>query len=159
MDSGALPQIINFTAMVAFMGFFGKKPLQVFLNARSEEIKKQIDEAEKEAKEVSAVFEQAKNNFSHQAEHAKKLRQDAEAFLQKYKEKTLGAAHAESTRILKDGELFEAGEMNKRKEALEREIGEKSVALAEKYLADQLEGKDKEKLIAEYIQLVGHGKP
>lgn len=159
MDSGALPQIINFTAMVAFMGFFGKKPLQVFLNARSEEIKKQIDEAEKEAKEVSAVFEQAKNNFSHQAEHAKKLRQDADAFLQKYKEKTMVAARAESARILKDGELFEAGEMNKRKEALEREIGEKSVALAEKYLSDQLEGKDKEKLIAEYIQLVGHGKP
>ncbi|NBW99853.1 hypothetical protein EBR03_09825 [bacterium] len=159
MDSGALPQIINFTAMVAFLGLFGKKPLSVFLNARSEEIKKQIDEAEKESKEVSGVFEQAKDNFSHKAEHAKKLRQDAETFLQRYKEKTMAAAQVESARIVKDGQLFEAGELNKRKELLQREIGEKSVALAEKYLSDQLEGKDKEKLIAEYIQLVGHGKP
>lgn len=158
MQSGALPQIVNFTTMVVFLGWFGKKPLQTFLAARSEEIKKQMDEAEKESKEVSSVFNKAQENVVHQEAHAKKLKEDAQAFLQKHREKTLAAAQAESIRIVKDGELLGVGELNKKREALLSEIGQKSVALAEKYLADQLEEKDKEKLVGEYINLVGHGK-
>jgi len=158
MNSEVLPQIVNFVVMVGFLGGFGRKPFQTFLTARSEEIKKSIEEAEKESKEITARFEKAQENVSHQEEHAKKLREDAKATLARHREKTLEAAKAESVRIIKDGELLGQGELHKKKEALQREICERSVSLAEKYLSDHLEGKDNEKLVGEYITLVGHGK-
>lgn len=158
MNSEVLAPIVNFAVMVGFLGFFGKKPMQTFLGARSEDIKKQIDEAEKESQEVVARFQKAEDNFKHQEAHAKKLREDAKEMLARHREKTLSAAKSESIRIIKDGELLGQGELHKRKEALQREISERSVALAEKYLSDQLEAKDKEKLVSEYITLVGHGK-
>lgn len=156
--SGALPQIVNFTVMVGFLAFFGRKPFKTYLAARSEDIKKLIDEAEKESKEVTAVFTTAKENLAHQTEHAKKLREDTQAMLVRHKEKTLLAAQKESARIIKDGELLGQGEFLKKKEALLKEIGEKSISLAEKYLSNQLEPKDKEKLIGEYISMVENGK-
>jgi F0F1-type ATP synthase membrane subunit b/b' len=156
--TGALPQIVNFTVMVGFLGFFARKPLQVFLAARSQDTKKMIDEAEKEAKEVTALFTQAKENVLNQAEHAKKLREDAEAVLVRHTERTLTTAKKESERIVKDGELLGRGELLKKKEALQKEISEKSVFLAEKYLREQLEAKDKEKLVGEYISMVENGK-
>ncbi|MFM8270436.1 MAG: hypothetical protein ACKN9V_09640 [Pseudomonadota bacterium] len=158
MNSEVLPQVVNFAVLVGFLGIFGKKPFSTFLTARSEDIKKMIDEAEKESKEVTAQFEKAQENLTHQEAHAKKLREDAKAILARHREKTLDFAKAESGRIVKDGELLGQGELHKKKEALQREICERSVALAEKYLSDQLETKDKEKLVSEYITLVGHGK-
>jgi len=158
MNSDVLPQIVNFSVMVGFLGFFGRKPFKTFLAARSEEIKKLIEEAEKESKEVTAQFNKAQENFTHQEAHAKQLREDAKATLVRHREKTLEAAKSESTRIVKDGELLGQGELQKKKEALQKEICERSVALAEKYLSDQLEAKDREKLVGEYITLVGHGK-
>jgi ATP synthase F0 subunit b len=158
MGADVLPQVVNFTVMVGFLGFFGRKPFKTFLAARSEEIKKLIDEAEKESKDVIAQFTKAQENSTHQEAHARQLREDAKATLERHREKTLEAAKSESTRIVKDGELLGQGELQKKKEALQKEICERRVTLAEKYLSDQLEGKDKEKLVSEYITLVGHGK-
>lgn len=156
--SSSLPQVVNFAVMVGVLGFFGRKPFQTYLGARSEDIKKLIDEAEKEAKEVTALFTSAKENVTNQEAHAKKLREDAQATLARHTERTLLAAKNEGTRIVKDGELLGQGELLKKKDALLKEIGEKSIALAEKYLGDQLEPKDKEKLVGEYISMVGNGK-
>lgn len=158
MSSEALPQIVNFTAVVVFLGVFGRKPLQTFLAARSEGIKKLIDEAESESKQVTAQLKLAEKNTLEKEAHAKQLREDATQMVARHKERALEAAKHESSRIVKEGELLGTGELHKKKEALQQEISEKSVALAQKYLSNQLEGKDKEKLIAEYISLVGHGK-
>jgi F0F1-type ATP synthase membrane subunit b/b' len=144
--------------MVVALGVFGRKPLKVFLESRSQDVKKMIDEAEKESKEIISRFQQASENVEHQKEHANKLHEEAKATLVRHREKTLEAAKKESLRIEKDGELLGQGELQKKKEVLEREISEKSILLAEKYLGDQLEAKDKEKLVSEYIGLVGHGK-
>lgn len=158
MTTGPLPQIVNFTVMVAALGFFARKPLKVFLEARSQDTKKLLDEAEKESKEIISRLQQATENVAHQKEHATKLKEDAKAMLARHRERILETAKKESARIVKDGELLGQGELQKKKEALEKEISEKSLHLAEKYLGDQLEAKDKEKLVSEYIGLVGHGK-
>jgi F0F1-type ATP synthase membrane subunit b/b' len=158
MSSEALPQIVNFTAVVVFLGVFGRKPMQAFLSARSEGIKKLIDESESESKQVTAQLRLAEKNATEKEVHAKQLREDASNMVSRHKERALEAAKNESARIVKEGELLGAGELHKKKEALQQEISEKSVALAQKYLSNQLEGKDKEKLIAEYISLVAHGK-
>lgn len=158
MGSDALPQIVNFTAMVVFLGAFAKKPLLTFLSARSEDIKKQIDEAEQESKITSKAYTEAKQNSSQKEAHAQKLKEDAEAALERHRTRTLEAARKESARIIKDGEALGQGELLKKKEALQQEICERSVMLAQKYFSDQLEAKDKEKLVAEYVNLVDHGK-
>lgn len=158
MSSGMLPQVVNFAVMVGFLGFFGKKPFQAFLQARSEEIKKEVEEAQKESKEVVAQYSKAKENLTQKEAQVVQLKKEAEVALQKHKEKTLSAAHHESERIIKDGELLGQGELHKKKEALQREVSEKAIHLAHNYLHEKLEEKDREKLIGEYIQLVDHGR-
>jgi len=158
MGSESLPQIINFTAMLVFLGAFGRKPVKTFLSARSEEIKKQIDEAEQESKVASKAYTEAKANASHKEAHAHQLKEDAKSALERHRVKTLEAAKKESIRIIKDGEALGQGELLRKKEALQKEICERSVMLAKKYFSDQLEAKDKDKLVAEYVNLVEHGK-
>lgn len=158
MSSGMLPQVVNFAVMVGFLGVFGKKPFQAFLAARSEEIKKEVEEAEKESKEVLSQYTQAKENITHKEAQVAQLKKEAETALKKHQEKTLSAAKHESERIIKDGELLGQGETHKKKEALQREISEKAIHLAHNYLHEKLEEKDREKLIGEYIQLVDHGR-
>jgi len=158
MGSETLPQIVNFTVMLGFLGVFGKKPFRAFLQARSEEIKKEVEEAEKESQQVVAQYNEAKENLSQKESRARQLKEEAQQALQKHKEKTILVARHESERIIKDGELLGQGELHKKKEALQREISEKALHLAHNYLNEKLEEKDREKLVGEYIQLVDHGR-
>ncbi|NDC26063.1 MAG: hypothetical protein EBZ49_18290, partial [Proteobacteria bacterium] len=118
MNSESLPQIVNFAVVVGFLGVFGRKPLAAFMTARSEGIKKLIDEAESESREVTAKLQLAESNAKQKDAHAKQLLEDAKEMVARHKERVLEAAKNESVRIQKEGELLGTGELQKKKEAL-----------------------------------------
>lgn len=158
MDPIIIAQILNFSLVVFILVYFGRKPFNAFLQTRSESVGKAILDAEKESKIVFAELADIESKISQQAAYVQQLQSDAQASLTKFKSTTLEHAASEATRIVREGELLGQGETLRKREALQREIAEKSLGLAKKFLNEQLEARDKERLVGEYVKLVGHGQ-
>lgn len=152
-----IASILNFSVVVFVFVFFGRKPFANFMAARSEAMKKNIDDAEAAVKIAREDLAKWETNWKQAQAHAQKDRLDSEASLQRFKEKTISDAKHESDRIKKETDLLSSGELVKAKKSLQREAIEQSVELAELYLGEHLPAQEKHSLVAEFVNLVGHG--
>lgn len=152
-----LPPIVNFLAVVSVFVIFGRKPFAALLASRSETIYKEMGEADKAFTEASQAFSQWEENDRDKEAHAKQELEDTKSVLTRHKEKTLSAAKNEAERIQREAKMMGTNEVTQAKESLQRELAEKSIQLAEEFLGKQLERKEKEKLVSEYVELVGSG--
>lgn len=150
---------MNFSAVVFILGFFGRKPFAAFLQARSENISKEMKEAETLYAETQSLLTKSQQDHSTRESHAKKSFDETKAMFSRLHEKTVSAAKAEAERIQKEAKMMGSNEVQKAKEALQREVAEKSLEMAEEFLGKSLDPKDKHKLVAEYVELVRNGTP
>lgn len=158
MNTDVIAPIVNFTAVVGFLGYFGRKPFADFLKARSESIQKLIEDSQKESKAVFTELATLESLVAGKEAAARTNLEEAKTNLVKFREKTLESATTEAGRIVKEGQMLGQGELAKKRDALQNEISERSIKLAEKFLGEQLESKDREKLVGEYVELVRNGK-
>lgn len=152
-----LAPIVNFVIVVSVFAYFGRKPLLALFATRSEHVKKEMGEAEKAFGESSVALSQYFQLVSHKEEEAKKELEDTKASLNRFKERTLSSARTEAERIQKESQMMGVNEVNQAKESLQRELAEKSIYLVEDFLGKQLDKTEKEKLVTEYVELVGSG--
>ena len=158
MDTNVIiDSILNFSIVVFIFVFFGRKPFAKFLVTRSETMKNSIDEAEKSVTEARKELATWEKNWVEAQSHAHQNKLDSENSLERFKAKTLADAKHEAERIKKEAELLSAGEVSKAKKGLQQEAIERSVELAELYLGEHMPAQDKHKLVAEFVELVGHG--
>lgn len=149
--------IVNFVTVLAVFFIFGRKPIGAMFVSRSETVKKEMDEAEKAFLEASKAFRQWDTSRQEKEAHAVKELEDTKASVVRQKERTVASAKTEAERIKKEAQMMGTNEVAQAKESLQRELAEKSIGLAEEFLGKQLDGKEKEKLIIEYVGLVGSG--
>ena len=158
MDTNVIiASILNFSVVVFIFVFFGRKPFATMMAARSESMKKAIDEAESLVKAAREELSTWETNWSQAKAHVEKDRKDSESSLERFKEKTLAVAKHEADRIRKESELLSSGEVLKAKKGLQKEAIERSVELAELYLGEHLPAQDKHSLVSEFLNLVSHG--
>ncbi len=152
-----LAPIFNFLVVVFILWYFGRGPIGEFLVTRSKTVESAIGDAEAASRSASAELVEWKKSWESSEAHVKAQLDEAKVAMERLRETTLKAAKVEADRIRKESELVGKSEVMKAKESLRREVAEKSVKLAEAYLAGHLGDKDQQKLVSEYVEIVGNG--
>lgn len=152
-----LAPVLNFAAVLSVFIIFARKPFGAMLASRSENVKKEMGEAETAFTNASQALNQWESSSRNKEAHVQKEMEDTKTAIARHKERTLSAAKTESERIQKEATMMGSNEINQAKESLQRELAEKSIRLAEEFLGKQLDGKEKEKLVSEYVELVNSG--
>jgi F-type H+-transporting ATPase subunit b len=146
-----LAALINFAILITIYVTFGRKPIEAALIARRDEVKKQIDEAQKIKHEAEA----------RQKQYASKLN-DLGAELESTKAALAAAGAGEKARIVKEAEEKAARmekdahfllEQEKKQMELDlrREAVEAAVTHAERLLREKVTAADQERMAEEFL--------
>jgi len=151
------PAIVNFSAVVFILWYFGRKPTMTFLATRSDTVANTIREAEAQYRESEKSLKEWQRNRDASEAHAKTQFEEAKAAMVRQRESALAAAKTEAERVKRESRLVGQSELAKAKELLQREVVLKSVQVAQGYLAGHLSDKDRQKLVSEYVEILGNG--
>ena len=147
-------QMVNFLILLYLLNRFLIKPLSEFIEKRSGDIKREIDEAKNNKEQSEKLLEEQRVVLNDARQEAKTIREKAEENSQKEKEMIVAGAKKESDQLLnqakKDIELV----VDKAKKDLVNEVGEISVTLAESVLKRTIDHKDKENLISDGLKKI-----
>ncbi len=152
-----LSTLLNFSVVVFILWHFGRKPIAEGFQARSLAIGSSVQEAR-------TLSEGAKADLAHwkskadaaQAEINAQVK-DAQASMAKFKETTLARVNMETKRISEEAATVIAAESAKAKRVLRRQIVEESLEQARLYLGQNVEAKDSQKLLTDYLEGVADG--
>lgn len=152
-----LAATLNFLVVVLILGYFGRKPMKTFLANRSETFSTVLLAAETQFTESQKRLKTWETNTRDAEAHAKAQLDDAKVAIKRQREAALVTAKSEAERVTKESRLVGRSETARAKEALQREIATQSVRLAEAYLVGHLTDNDRQKLVGEYVEILGNG--
>lgn len=144
---------INFIILVAVIVRYARQPVKTFLQARSIEVRIEIEDLEKQkAKAVSAaaaIRQSLADSEARLAEIKARLLADGE----RRKEALLEQAEVESAMMLKDAERKIEGLLHKAQATLRGEIVDNAIDLAMERLPREIAPEDHEQLMADFFQV------
>jgi F-type H+-transporting ATPase subunit b len=144
---------VNFIILVAVIVRYARQPVKTFLQARSIEVRIEIEDLEKQkAKAVSAaaaIRQSLVDSEARLAEIKTRLLADGE----RRKEALLEQAEVESAMMLKDAERKIEGLLHKAQATLRGEIVDNAIDLAMERLPRELAPEDHEQLMADFFQV------
>ena len=148
-------QIVNFVLLIILLTVLLKRPLGTFLLNRRERISSSIDEAtelRRGAEEELKGYEARLRNLSREiAEMSERLAAEGEAEKQRF----IDAAETQAERLAQSMENLARQELARARLELQREISAQMLSAAAGLLRENLEEKDHQKLIEDYITKVG----
>jgi F-type H+-transporting ATPase subunit b len=144
---------VNFIILVAVIVRYARQPVKTFLQARSIEVRIEIEDLEKQkAKAVSAaaaIRQSLVDSEARLAEIKTRLLADGE----RRKEALLEQAEVESAMMLKDAERKIEGLLHKAQATLRGEIVDNAIDLAMERLPREIAPEDHEQLMADFFQV------
>jgi F-type H+-transporting ATPase subunit b len=148
-------QLIAFCVLLWLLSKFALKPLMGVMEKREQMINDQIDQADKDRKAAQEYLEQQRLAVEKAREEAQEIVQKAKKLSEQQGQEIVEAARAEGER-LKEAAL---AEIQREKEqavaSLREQVASLSVLIATKVIEKELDEKEQEKLIAEYLKEVG----
>ena len=146
--------LVNFAIVVFILWKFGKEPVLEFLRTRSKNIETAIKDAEAQFADAKKQLSEAEANSAAAHSQVKQYHSEAAASMERFREQALVAAKQEAARIRRESQLVVQSEVAKANAALGREIAQKSVFMAAKYLQTHLGEKEKHKLVSDYVEII-----
>jgi F-type H+-transporting ATPase subunit b len=154
-EGGEIPRIVNFAVLATVLVLVLRKPLADFLNAKTTQIREQLQEAR--SRETNAEVERKR---------AEELLASLDQEVQKAKDEARRAAQAEKDRILRTAEQEAARIRAIAKKEIEAEVEagrrrlfaratELSVDLAQKKIASSMTDADRDRLIDRSVDVLG----
>jgi F-type H+-transporting ATPase subunit b len=154
-EGGEIPRIVNFAVLATVLVLVLRKPLADFLNAKTTQIREQLQEAR--SRETNAEVERKR---------AQELLASLDQEVQKAKDEARRAADAEKDRILRTAEQEAARIRAIAKKEIEAEVEagrrrlfaratELSVDLAQKKIASSMTDADRDRLIDRSVDILG----
>lgn len=156
MNLAGLFQLLNFAILAGVLVYFGKKPIQQGLEARSDEIARLVSDAEarlKGAKEALDIHLQSLEGT--QAEVSEILSR-ANSMKENFKKEIQEAAAREAIRLKVSAQESVALETRMAIAALRREVVAQATARATRELASLDQG-EQTRLVADFARKVGEG--
>ncbi len=150
-----LPRIVNFAIIAGVLIYFARKPIRDFFKNRSIEIAKAMQES-KEAREraIAALAEMERKIKALETETAN-LIAEAQARGEKDRQALAEEAKKVVTDIQSQVKQSVDVEVQKAKASLAVEAAILSIDLAEGKIKEQIDGKDHERIVKDYIAKVG----
>jgi len=147
--------IINFLVLVAILNKFLYKPLLGMLEARKQQIKNQLAEAEAARDEAARIKEEYTKEMQNARQEAQEIISKATRLAEESKAGIIQEARDEAARLMKKAQAEISLEKEKAKAELRNEVATLAVMAAGKILERTLEPQDHEKMIREFVQEVG----
>ncbi|KAA9027824.1 F0F1 ATP synthase subunit B [Niallia endozanthoxylica] len=148
-------QLVMFIILMALLKKFAWGPLMGIMKQREDHIAGEISAAEQSRVESKKLLEEQRELLKQARSEAQELVESAKKQGDVQREEIITAARAEANRLKESAKL----EINQQKEqavaAIREQVASLSVLIASKVIEKQLNEKDQEKLINEYIQQIG----
>ncbi|WP_394238581.1 F0F1 ATP synthase subunit B [Niallia oryzisoli] len=148
-------QLVMFIILMALLKKFAWGPLMGIMKQREDHIAGEISAAEQSRVESKKLLEEQRALLKQARTEAQELVESAKKQGDVQREEIITAARAEAIRLKENAKL----EINQQKEqavaAIREQVASLSVLIASKVIEKQLNEKDQEKLINEYIQQIG----
>jgi len=148
-------KIINFGVLVFILFKFARKPLQNFLQKRTELIEKTLNEA-KEAKEAALkALQEAEQRLKTKDAEIEVILSASKKSGEYERNKIIEESAKLKDKIMEQAKTNIEYELKQAKEAIKAEAVELAMELAEKKLKEKLTREDQEKLIDESLVKIG----
>lgn len=154
-EGGELPRIVNFAVLAAVLVLVLKKPLAGYLNARTDQIRKQLEDAAQKTARAESQRQQAADLLQRLDGEVEKARAEAKRAAEAERERILKAAEEEATRIRELARKEIASEVEAGRRRLLARATELSVELAHKKLESSMTEEDQARLIDRSIEILG----
>lgn len=150
--------LATFLILLLLLKKYALKPLMGIMIARQEQIANDIATTEKNRLEAQALISEQLKELEVARKDATKIIENARATSEKQAEEIINTTKAEVDQFKK----VARAELNREKEqaieALRAQVGTLSVMLATKVIEKELDAKQQEKLVADYLKEVGTKK-
>ena len=153
-EGSNLPRITNFAIVAAAIFFALKKPLAVYLQARTDQIRAELADAKEKSAKAEVELEQAKALLGSLDDEVEKAKGEARKAAEAEKARILNAAETEAARIREIAKKEIDNEVETARRKLFARAAELSVSLAREKLESSLTEQDQTKLIDRSIELM-----
>ncbi|WP_332691992.1 F0F1 ATP synthase subunit B [Halalkalibacter lacteus] len=148
-------QLAAFLTLLFFLNKFALKPLLGVMEKREELVNGNIDSAEKSRKDAEEFIVQQRKELEKARVEAQEIIQQAKKLSEQQGQDILVQAKENAER-LKDSALAEiTREKEQAVSALREQVASLSVLIAQKVIEKELDEKEQEKLVQEYLKEVG----
>ena len=149
---------VAFVILVAILVKLLKKPISTFFSSRREEIQQLLAELESKRLETEKRSAEYKTRLAALEDETKKIVAELVAEGEAERQKIIDAAHKQADYIKQQARLSIQQEIKAAKESLQEEIGELTVAAAEKILRKNLQPGDQDRLVRDFMTRVVEAK-
>ena len=150
-----ITQLINLLLLFLLLNHFHFKPVQNILNARQAEIDKSYADAETAQTRAEELRDEYEKRISDAKAEAADIAKAASRKAQAHYDEVVGTAKADAARLREKAEAQIEQEKKKAMNELKDEISGIAVDIASKVVEREIDEKDHEELISEFIKGVG----
>lgn len=150
-----ITQLINLLLLFLLLKHFLFKPVQNILNARQAEIDKSYADAETAQTRAEELRDEYEKRISDAKAEAADIAKAASRKAQAHYDEVVGTAKADAARLREKAEAQIEQEKKKAMNELKDEISGIAVDIASKVVEREIDKKDHEELISEFIKGVG----
>lgn len=151
----ALYQLLAFLVLMWLLKKFAWGPLMNVMKKREEHVANEIDQAEKARKEAEKLLAQHQQMVKEARQQSQEFIEQAKLQGETQKEEIITAARQEAERLKESARLEIQQERENAVKALREQVASLSVLIASKVIEKELNEKDQEALIQEYIKKAG----
>ncbi len=153
-----LYSLFIFIVLFLLLRKFAFGPLMRMMEERQEKIADDIATAEKGRLESQRIMKEQEEALNQAKKDAQQILDNARVTSEKQADNIISAAHEETEKMKKVARAEIEREKEQALEALRAQVGSLSVMLATKVIEKELDEKQQEKLIADYLKEVGTKK-
>jgi F-type H+-transporting ATPase subunit b len=147
--------LINFGILAAGYYLLGKKPVAAALQARRDDIAKQIEEAQRMRAEAEARAKTYQAKLAQLEDEVRTAREGLVRAGEAERDRIVAEAEAKAERMRKDAEFLVEQELKQIRQDLLRDTVEAAVSTAELLIAKRVTQADHERLAEEYLADLG----
>ena len=152
----AFYQLAMFIILLALLRKYALKPLLGVMEKRQQKIAEDLDTAEKNRAEAEKLFKEQQQMLEQARNDASQILENARVTSEKQAAEIIETAKQEAEQF----KNVARAEMNREKEqaveALRKEVGQLSVLLASKIIEKEIDAKQQEELLQNYLKEVGN---
>ncbi len=145
-------QIVNFAILATLLVVFARKPLRDYLKARTESIKKSIEEARQARELAEKALAEVHERLKVKDREIAEVVAAAETSGQKEKEALIKEGERLAQKLIEQARSNIDYELKQAKEAIKAEAVELAMELAEKKIKDKLGEEEQKKLFEDALQ-------
>lgn len=150
-----IAQLVIFLVLLALLRAYAWKPLMGIMKQREEHISSEIETAERNRAEAEQYLAEQQSELKKTREEAQSMIENAKQLGENQGKEIISLAKEEAERIKKEA----VAEIEREKEAainsLKEQVASLSVMIASKVIEKELNEKDQEQLINDYLKEVG----